>query len=164
MNNLLFLFISVAILFSSANLSLAAQKFKKGDLLRIATSKTLLKNLAKPFGAKILKTLQNGDTVSYIDKKNSFYEVDYEGFIGFVPIKSLVKAKKFSSFSKTAKVTETDMAAATKGFSPEVEKKNRENNALRYDLLDKAEADSAVEDPLNSLEPFRKQGQLGEFQ
>jgi hypothetical protein len=90
--------------------------------------------------------------------------VDHEGTTGFIPLKSLIKAKKFSSASKTAKVTETDMAAATKGFSPEVEKQNRKNRALRYDLMDQAEVNSSVDDPLNSLESFRQQGRLGEFQ
>lgn len=161
-----FFLLILAIFFMSsiASPALAKKSFKKGDKLRITTSKTLLKNVAKPFGAKILKTLEKGDTVSYMDKESSWFKVEYEGTEGFIPQKSLIESKKFKSFSRTAKVTETDMAAATKGFSPEVEKKNRENKELKYDLMDKAEAKSTVKDPLKTLKSFREKGKLGEFQ
>jgi len=144
--------------------SAEAMKLRKGDTLRINVSKTKLKSSPKPFGGTLLKTLDRGESVKFIGSKGSFHEVKYGDLKGFIPAKSLIRAKKFKSFSRTAKVTESDMAAATKGFSPEVEKKNRQNKALRYDLMDKAEKIATVDDPLESLAGFRKQGKLGEFQ
>ncbi len=144
--------------------SAEASKLRKGDNLRINVSKTRLKSSPKPFGGKLLKTLDRGESVKFIGSKGSFHEVEYGGLKGFIPAKSLIRAKKFKSFSRTAKVTESDMAAATKGFSPEVEAKNRQNKELRYDLMDKAEKMSTVKYPLESLADFRKKGKLGEFQ
>lgn len=97
-------------------------------------------------------------------QEGSWFKVDYEGTEGFIPKKSMIESKKFKSFSRTAKVSQSDMAAATKGFSPEIERKNRENKNLRYDLMDLAEEKSTVENPLENLKPFRKEGSLGEFQ
>lgn len=142
----------------------AKTDYKPGDPLRIKTSKTLLKKSHKPFGSKIIDTLKRGATVFYLTTKGSWFKVEYKDNQGYIPKNSLVEAKKFKSFSRTSMVTQSDMAAATKGFSPQVERKNRENRALRYDLMDKAEARSSVPKPLKSLKSFRKQGSLGEFQ
>ncbi len=164
MKKFLFFSILTAFLLSASNPALAKKGLKKGDKLKIATSKTLLKNFPKPFGVKIVKILQNGDIVSFIKEEGSWYNVEYVDLKGFIPKQSLIEVKKFKSFSKTVKVTETDMAAATKGFGPEVEEKNRENKELRYDLVDKVESENANKDSLNNLEHFRKAGNLGEFQ
>ncbi len=164
MKKLLFLSILAAFLLTATNPALAKKSLQKGDKLKIATSKTLLKSFPKPFGVKIVKILQYGDIVSFIKEEGSWYNVEYGITKGFIPKQSLLKVKKFKSFSKTVEVTETDMAAATKGFGPEVEEKNRENSELRYDLVDKVEAENAHKDSLNDLERFRKAGNLGEFQ
>ncbi len=164
MKKLLCFSILAAFLLTATNSAFAKKGLLKGDKLKIATSKTLLKNFPKPFGVKIVKTLQYGDIVSFIKEEGSWYNVEYEATKGFIPKQSLLKVKKFKGFSKTVKVTETDMDAATKGFGPEVEEKNRENRELRYDLVDKAEADNTNENLINNLERFRKAGNLGEFQ
>ncbi len=164
MKKLLYFLILTVFLLTLTNSALAKKGLQKGDKLKITTSKTLLKNFPKPFGVKIVKTLQFGDIVIFIKEDGSWYNVEYESTKGFIPKQSLLKVKRFKSFSKTVNVTETDMVAATKGFGPEVEKKNRENRELRYDLMDKAEIDNTDKDPLNKLERFRKAGNLGEFQ
>ncbi len=164
MKKLLCLSVLTAVLLIATNSALAKKGLKKGDSLKIATSKTLLKSLPKPFGVKIVKALKYGDIVSFIKEEGTWYNVEYVETKGFIPKQSLLKVKKFKGFSKTVKVTETDMDAATKGFGPEVEEKNRENRELRYDLVDKAEADNTNKDPLKNLERFRKAGNLGEFQ
>ncbi len=153
--------IFILTVFSVAN---SKAKYKQGEKLRINTSKTYFRSKPKPFGVKILKILERGTTISYVSRNGSWLKVNYDGEEGFIPQNSLIKAKKFKSFSKTAKVTQSDMAAASKGFSPEVENKNRENKKLRYDLMDDAEIQSAVENPLEALTSFRQKGKLGEFQ
>jgi len=55
------------------------------------------------------------------------------------------------------------MAAATKGFSSEVEQENRKIKKLRYDLIDKAEKLSMVVNPSVEFRAFRKAGKLGEY-
>ncbi len=161
---LLLIAVALCFLLTLSNPADAKKGFKKGEVLRIQTSKTHLKNHPKPFGAKILETLERGVSVTVLSQKGSWVQVEFNGTKGFIPKKSLIKSKKFKSFSRTAKVTQSDMAAATKGFSPEIEKKNRENKKLRYDLMDQAEKKSTVANPLESLKPFRKEGHLGEFQ
>lgn len=149
--------------FYSFNAEGGKSGYREGEKLRIKTSRTHFRDKPRAFGAKIIKILERGTEVTFISKKGTWLEVNYENEEGFISKNSLIKAKKFKTFSRTAKVTKSDMVAATKGFSPEVERKNRENKRLRYDLMDKAEAQSDVEDPLKSLSQFRQKGKLGEF-
>jgi len=143
--------------------SVANAKPRKGAKLKINVSKTKFKSSPRAFGAKIIATLERGEEVVFESEKGGFYKVKFDGKSGFIPSKSLIKSKKFKSFSRSAKVTSSDVSAATKGFSPEVEAKNRENKKLRYDLMDEAEKMSTVGDPEASLEGFRKKGKLGEY-
>jgi len=141
----------------------AGKHLKKGSVLRITLSEAVLKSSPSPFGSKQIKKIPKGGSVTYIETSGIYYHVSDGQQTGYITSKSLVEAKKFKSFSRTERVTQSDMAAATKGFSAKVEQENRKNKKLRYDLMDKAEKNSMVVDPDTSLRAFRKQGKLGEY-
>jgi len=141
----------------------ARDYIKKGSILRITLSKALLKSSPSPFGSTLIRTLPKGSSVTYLKTSGIYYEVSDGQQTGYITSKSVVKAKKFKSFSRSGDITQSDMAAATKGFSPEVEKENRKNKKLRYDLMDKAEKISSIADPDMEFRDFRKLGSLGEY-
>ncbi|MDQ6967444.1 MAG: hypothetical protein Q9M14_02005 [Mariprofundaceae bacterium] len=141
----------------------AASYLKKGSLLRITLSEALLKSSPHPFGSTLIKKIPKGSSVTYLQTSGIYYRVSDGQDIGYVTSKSVVAAKKFKSFSRGGQVTQSDMAAATKGFSSEVEQESRKNKKLRYDLMDKAEKLSAVIDPDTEFREFRKLGKLGEY-
>lgn len=150
--------------FVTRDVTVYAESFKAGEKLRVKTSTTYMKDKPKPFGGKVIKVLDRGAQVSFVDVATSWLKVDYESIKGYIPLKSLIESKKFSSFSKAKNVSQSDMAAATKGFSPEVEKKNRKNKNLNYKLLDKAEKQTTLKNPFKTTKAFRQNGKLGEFQ
>lgn len=151
-------------LFVAGDVIIYAESFKAGAKLRVKTSTTYMKDKPKPFGGKVIKVLDRGAQVSFVEAVTSWFKVNYENTKGYIPLKSLIESKKFSSFSKAKNVSQSDMAAATKGFSPEVEKKNRKNKNLNYKLLDKAEKQTTVKNPFKETTAFRENGKLGEFQ
>ncbi|MDQ6993824.1 MAG: hypothetical protein Q9M31_10135 [Mariprofundus sp.] len=142
----------------------AASHPKKGNALQITIEQALLKSSPRAFGSKILKKLNRGSKVIYQGKTGIYYQVKAGKQSGYITTKAVLVQDTFSSFSRSDKVSQSDMAAATKGFSPEVEKQNRKNKQLRYDRMDQAEKSSTIASTSRSLSTFRKTGKLGEFQ
>lgn len=140
-----------------------ADAIKKGSTLRIAVAQAAMKSAPRAFGSKLVRTLPKGSAVTYLESAGIYYHVSDGRQTGYITSKSVVKASLFSSFSRSGEVTQSDMAAATKGFSPEVERENRKNRRLRYDLMDRAEQISTVHRPDASLRGFRREGRLGEY-
>jgi hypothetical protein len=142
-----------------------AAEMEAGTELEVTTANAILRDAPRPFGAKALQTLPLGEKVKFKRQAvGAWLVVDHGGVVGFLPANSVAEAKSFSASSLVSRVSESDMAAATKGFNPEVEKRNRKENAkLRYDLMDKAEAMSTVADPMQTTTAFREEGRLGEF-
>lgn len=141
----------------------AAGSLKKGSPLRITLTDAAMKSTPKAFGSSVIRRLSKGTAVTYLGTSGIFYQVSDGTRTGYITAKSVVEASKFKSFSRTDQVTQSDMAAATKGFSPEVERENRKNRTLRYDLMDRAEQLSSVYNPESKLQRFRQQGRLGEY-
>ena len=141
----------------------AAGSLKKGSELRITLAEAAMKSSPKPFGSSVLRTLPKGTAVTYLGASGIYYQISDGQRTGYIVSKSVVAAAKFKSFSRTGRVSQSDMAAATKGFSPEVEQENRKNKQLRYDLMDRAEQLSSVHNPESKLQRFRQQGRLGEY-
>jgi hypothetical protein len=141
----------------------AANTIKKGSTLRITLSESAMKSTPQPFGSRVIRMLPKGAAVTYLGTSGIYYRITDGRRTGYITSKSVVKAGKFRSFSRTGHVSQSDMAAATKGFSPEVERENRKNRKLRYDLMDRAEQISTVAKPETALKHFRKQGKLGEY-
>jgi len=141
----------------------AGDDINRGSVLRISLSEAVMKSSPRAFGSKVIRTLPKGTTVTYLGASGIYYQVSDGRVTGYITSKSVVKAAKFQSFSRSGEVTQSDMAAATKGFSPEVERENRKNRKLRYDLMDKAEQVSTVTRPETSLKGFRREGRLGEY-
>ena len=141
----------------------AAETPKSGSSLRITLTEAAMKSSPKPFGSKTIKTLAKGSLVTYLGSSGIYYKVSDKRHTGYIAARSVVEAGKFQSFSRSSKVSQSDMAAATKGFSPEVERENRKNKRLRYDRMDQAEQASTVADPASQLASFRKEGRLGEY-
>ena len=141
----------------------AGDSINRGSVLRISLSEAVMKSAPRAFGSNVIRTLPKGTTVTYLGASGIYYQVSDGRVNGYITSKSVVKAARFQSFSRSGEVTQSDMAAATKGFSPEVERENRKNRKLRYDLMDKAEQVSTVTRPETSLKGFRKEGRLGEY-
>jgi len=141
----------------------AAETLKNGSVLRITLAEAAMKSSPKAFGSRTVKTLAKGSFVTYLGSAGIYYKVSDDRHTGYIAARSVVEAGKFQSFSRNGEVSQSDMAAATKGFSPEVERENRKNKRLRYDLMDRAEQASTVADPASQLAGFRKEGRLGEY-
>ena len=141
----------------------AAERLKSGTVLRITLAEAAMKNSPKAFGSRTIKTLAKGSVVTYLGSSGIYYKVSDDRQTGYIAARSVVEAGKFQSFSRSSEVSQSDMAAATKGFSPEVERENRKNKRLRYDRMDQAEKLSTVTDPASQLAGFRQEGRLGEY-
>ncbi|ATX79483.1 SH3 domain-containing protein [Mariprofundus aestuarium] len=154
---------SLAAFFLLLSPACAADNINKGSTLRIALSEAVMKSAPRAFGSSLIRTLPKGAAVTYLGTSGIYYKVNDGRNTGYISSKSVVKSTGFTSFSRSGEVTQSDMAAATKGFSPEVERENRKNRRLRYDLMDRAEQVSTVTRPETSLKGFRKEGRLGEY-
>lgn len=140
-----------------------AASLKPGTSMKITVAEATLKSSPHPFGGTIIARLAKGTKVTYLGSSGIYYQVSDGRQQGYVATRSVIEAGKFQSFSRGGQVTQSDMAAATKGFSPEVERENRKNVKLRYDLMDRAERQSTVQNPGTALKSFRQSGRLGEY-
>ena len=156
------LMVSLALLLLAAPAT-AAEKLKSGSVLRITLAEAAMKSSPKAFGSRVIKTLPKGSAVTYLGRSGIYYKVSDRQSTGYIAARSVVETGKFQSFSRSSEVSQSDMAAATKGFSPEVERENRKNKRLRYDRMDQAEQVSTVTNPSGQLAGFRKAGRLGEY-
>jgi len=109
----------------------AAGDLNRGSVLRITISEATMKSSPRAFGSQVLRTLRKGAALTYLGSSGIYYQVSDGRQTGYITSKSVVPAAKFQSFSRSGEVTQSDMAAATKGFSPEVESENRKNIKLR---------------------------------
>ncbi|ATX82132.1 SH3 domain-containing protein [Mariprofundus ferrinatatus] len=155
--------ITALLLLLPASPALAADVPDKGSILRISLSKAVMKSAPRAFGSSVIRTLPKGASVTYLGSTGIFYHVSDGRQSGYISSKAVAEERTFTSFSRSGEVTQSDMAAATKGFSPEVERENRKNRQLRYDLMDRAEQVSTVSNPDTYLRKFREQGKLGEY-
>jgi len=130
--------------------------------------------LSKPAAfAKANGTLKKGTTVWADAAKSGYVKVKVEGGsldgkTGYLSVRALQKSKPklLSSAKKSGDASAQEVAAATKGFSKQVEADLRKEGGSGdgYDKLDQLIARTAVEDPASATETFREEGQLGEFQ
>lgn len=131
----------------------------------VTVGETRLLSAPRAF-ATSLATLDAGDAVVVVGKKGGYLQVKVGGKSGWLPERSLAteRPKIGASRSGRSDASSEEIAAATKGFSSEVESEYSGSHPnLDYKALDRLEERTAVADPLGSLEAFRREAKIGEF-
>jgi hypothetical protein len=122
--------------------------------------------LARPMAfSPALATLDAGDAVTVLGQSGNYLQVEVRGRTGFLPARAVQADRPAIGYSRrrTTDASSEEIAAATKGFSSEVEAEyRRDNPRLDYGLLDRLEARSGYRDPIAELAAFRREGKLGE--
>lgn len=127
--------------------------------------------LSKPTAfAKLVKTLKKGMLVKAEPAHNGYYKVSVPlgdaTVSGYLALRALQTSRPSlnASAHKSSDASAEEVAAATKGFNKQIEAGLRaDSKDDGFAKLDTALARTKVEDPMTSLEGFRKDGKLGEF-
>lgn len=128
--------------------------------------------LATPaaFGRSLAK-LHKGQSLQAWPAKGGYVKVSLSlggvGKMGFVALRSLQdhRPKLGAGAVASGDASAQEVAAATKGFNSQVEAKLRSGDVKGgYARLDQGLARTGMADPVASLEGWRREGRLGEFQ
>lgn len=129
------------------------------------------KLLAKPSAfAKTVKVLKKGMLVKVSAPKNGYVKATLpmgdDSVSGYLPMRAIQDKRPVmtASAKKSSDASAEETAAATKGFSKQIEAEQRAGSKGEgYERLDKAVARTTMDDPTGQLEGFREKGKLGEF-
>ena len=119
-----------------------------------------------PYFSKKIADVKEGDRLQLTGTQGVFGAVVLpDGRTGYVQQTAIMTREKNRDWSKVLGRPDSarDTYAAGKGFGPEVEAQYKKDTKLDFGPVDRMIAKPAYNDPAAQLEPFRREGKLGEF-
>ena len=116
--------------------------------------------------SKKIADVKEGDRLQLTGTQGVFGAVVLpDGRTGYVQQTAIMTREKNRDWSKVLGRPDSarDTYAAGKGFGPEVEAQYKKDTQLDFGPVDRMIAKPTYVDPAAQLEPFRREGKLGEF-